>query len=221
MNNIVNLSFPIQGNELPADHNHLLLASLCRNFPQLHRLENFSFNTIVGLGDRQGKIQLTGKSRLVLRLPVEAIATVYELAGQTLEIGGHSITLLNPQLQPLKPVTTLKARLVTIKGYTEPGPFMAAAYRQLETLGISANLGIPANQESQPKRLTLKIHKPNRTYTIIGFSVLVFDLNPDDSIKLQIEGLGGKRRLGCGVFFPTAPVSLEIGDTPDAETIAG
>ncbi|MCA6558614.1 MAG: type I-MYXAN CRISPR-associated protein Cas6/Cmx6, partial [Pseudanabaena sp. M114S2SP2A07QC] len=30
----------------------------------------------------------------------------------------------------------------------------------------------------------------------------VSGLSEEDSIKLQIFGLGGKRRMGCGVFVP-------------------
>jgi CRISPR/Cas system CSM-associated protein Csm4 (group 5 of RAMP superfamily) len=30
--------------------------------------------------------------------------------------------------------------------------------------------------------------------------VRVLGLSPDDSLKLQIHGLGGKRTMGCGIF---------------------
>lgn len=202
MNNIINLSFPVIGIELPADHNHRLCAAICNKFQHLHDLDGLAINTITGIPDKQGKIKLTHQSRLLLRLPVEAIAQVYLLAGQTLNVGGYSIQLGNPELHTLKPVDTLKARLVTIKGYTEPELFLSAAHRQLQKLNINANVGILANEKEEPKRLTLKI----RNYTIVGFSVVVSDLSPDDSIKLQVHGLGGKRRMGCGVFYPTSVV---------------
>lgn len=206
MNNIINLVFPVKGNILYADHNHKLLGCLSQKIPQIHNLEGLAINTISGVPDKQGKISLTANSRLYLRLPVEAIALVYPLAGQTLTLGEYQIKLGNPELQTIKGVESLKARLVTIKGYTEPASFLEAAYRQLQALGIQANIGIPANDEGSPKRLTLKINKPNRSYTIVGFSVVVSDLSEEDSIKLQIHGLGGKRRLGCGVFYPNIRV---------------
>jgi CRISPR-associated protein Cas6 len=202
MHNFVNLSFPVMGAELPADHNYRLYAAISRQFPQLHQLDGLAVNTISGIPNKQGKIRVTPSSRLLLRLPVEAIAQVYPLAGKTLDVGGYPIQLGNPELQTLKPVDSLKARLVTIKGYSEPAPFLEAAYRQLQALGINANIGIPANKKGEPKRLTLKI----KSYTVVGFSVVVSDLAPDDSIKLQVYGLGGKRRLGCGVFYLAVPV---------------
>jgi CRISPR-associated endonuclease/helicase Cas3 len=221
MNNIINLVFPVRGTILHADHNHRLLASLSEKIPQLHQLEKLAINTISGIPDKQGKITLTSGSRLYLRLPVEAIALVYSLAGQTLNIGGYEIKLGNPELQTLQPANSLKARLVTIKGYTEPASFLEAAYRQLQALEIEANIGIPANEEGEPKRLTLKITKPDRNYTIVGFSVIVSDLSEEDSIKLQIQGLGGKRRLGCGVFYPNIRVKrYQGGQRHAAEAIS-
>lgn len=202
MNNIIDLVYKVYGNQIPSDHNHRLLGALSRKLPAIHNLKHLSINTIAGIPDKKGKIQLTPQSKLRLRLPVEAIAHVYQLADEELTIGEHTIKLGNPQLQTLQPIDTLEARLVTIKGYTEPQSFLEAAQRQLQALQINANIGIPANEEGEPKRLTLKIKK----YTIVGFSVVVSDLNPDDSIKLQVHGLGGKRRLGCGVFCPKVPV---------------
>ncbi|MEB3215379.1 MAG: type I-MYXAN CRISPR-associated protein Cas6/Cmx6 [Nostocales cyanobacterium 94392] len=217
MNNFIDLSFPVYGTELYADHNHRLLAGISQKFPTLHDLKELSINTITGIPDRKGKIRLTRNSKLYLRLPVEAIAHVYMLAGEKLEIGEYTIELGNPELQTLKPIDTLRARLVTIKGYQEPEEFLIAAERQLQALGISANIGIPANDKREPKRLTLKIQK----YTIVGFSVVVSDLNPDDSIKLQIHGLGGKRRLGCGVFYPNIPISRALkGNINERETVS-
>ncbi len=207
MPNFVNLSFPVFGKELPADHNHRLYGAICKELPQLHEMEGLAINTISGIPNKQGKITLTQKSRLILRLPVEAIALVYLLADKTLNIGGNKIQLGNPELQTLKAVEVLKARLVTIKGYKEAEAFLEAANGQLQNLGISANLGIPANDKGEPKRLTLKIKHGERQHIIVGFGVIVSDLNAEDSIKLQIHGLGGKRRLGCGVFYPNIPVN--------------
>jgi CRISPR-associated protein Cas6 len=221
MNNVINLSFPVKGTQLPADHNYRLYAALSQRFSELHDLKGLAINTISGIPDQQGKIILTKSSKLYIRFPVEAIALIYPLAGESLKIGDHIIELGNPELQTLQPIDTLKARLVTIKGYTEPSSFLEAVQRQLEALEIKANIGIPANKNGEPKRLTMKINKAQakRSYTIIGFSVVVSDLTSEDSIKLQIEGLGGKRRLGCGVFYPNIKVNHFQGEKSHAETV--
>ena len=38
---------------------------------------------------------------------------------------------------------------------------------------------------------------------IVGYSVRVSGLSAEESLALQEKGLGGKRRMGCGVFRPT------------------
>ena len=37
---------------------------------------------------------------------------------------------------------------------------------------------------------------------MIGYALRVFGLTAEESIRLQEEGLGGRRRMGCGVFLP-------------------
>jgi CRISPR-associated protein Cas6 len=212
-NNIVNLSFPVIGESLPADHNYQLYAALSKQIPQIHQLEGLAINTIPGIPDKKGKIALTRNSRLLIKLPVEAVARVYILAGQVLNVGGHSIQVGNPELQTLQPTDSLKARLVAIKGYTEPQSFLEAAQRQLQALNVNGNIGIPANEEGEPKRLTLKI----KNYHVVGFSVVVNQLSPNDSLKLQVYGLGGKQRLGCGFFHPVLPVARSGGETREKE----
>jgi CRISPR-associated endonuclease/helicase Cas3 len=65
-------------------------------------------------------------SRLRLRLAPEEIPLVLQLAGKGLDVGGHRLRLGVPQVRSLVSTPTLVARLVTIKGFTEPGPFLEA-----------------------------------------------------------------------------------------------
>jgi CRISPR-associated protein Cas6 len=37
---------------------------------------------------------------------------------------------------------------------------------------------------------------------VVCFPLLVHDLSPEESLRLQEEGLGGRRRMGGGVFLP-------------------
>lgn len=220
MNNIVDLAYPVKGTVLDADHNYFLYSAIAKEFPILHDLRDLAINTISGKPDREGNILIIPGSRLWMRLPVEQISHIYQLAGKRLRIGKHHIELGNPNLKPLQPVDSLKARIVTIKGYTEPIPFLEAVKRQLQALKINnGDLGIPANHEGVPKRLTIKIAKPDRTYSIVGYSVILSNLLPEDSLKLQCSGLGGKRRLGCGVFYPAIKTTQEKGGKKNDATI--
>ena len=37
---------------------------------------------------------------------------------------------------------------------------------------------------------------------IVGFSVVLHGLTPEGSLRMQAEGMGGDRGLGCGIFVP-------------------
>ncbi len=192
----VELSFPIRGRSLPADHGYGLYASLVHLFPTLREQSQLSILTIPGIPDKQGKIFLTEQSCLRIRVPVPKIPLVYPLAGKKVTIGNHEVHFGIPTVSVLRPVSTLKARIVTLKGYMEADFFLAAVRRQLDNLGIAGQLSIPLNRDRTLSRKTIKI----KHHTIVGFTTEVTGLNDEGSLKLQEYGLGGKRRMGCGVF---------------------
>ena len=69
--------------------------------------------------------------------------------------------------------------------------FLAAAKRQLAQLGISG-------QAYLCTRRTLRV----RDQQIVGFEMGVTQLTAEESLTLQEQGLGGRRKMGCGVFVP-------------------
>ncbi|NJK35261.1 MAG: type I-MYXAN CRISPR-associated protein Cas6/Cmx6 [Oscillatoriales cyanobacterium SM2_2_1] len=194
----IELCFSVTGQSLPADHGYGLYSAIAHLAPQVHEQEGISILTIAGIPDRQGKIFLTERSHLRMRLPYECMPMVYHLAGKQLSIGSHSIRLGIPQIFMLRPADRLRARIVTIKNHQEPESFLAAARSQLEALGIVGEAIMPLDVEGKPDRKTLKI----KTYSVVGFGLEVSGLSEEDSIKLQVFGLGGKHRMGCGVFVP-------------------
>jgi CRISPR-associated endonuclease/helicase Cas3 len=114
-----------------------------------------------------------------------------KLAGKRLEVDGHAIRLGAPQIHLLKPATTLYARIVTIKGFTEPEPFLDAVCRKLDELGVK---GEPICGE----RRVVKVGN----HTIVGFGLTMHELSDQCSLILQERGIGGRRRMGCGFFNP-------------------
>jgi CRISPR-associated protein Cas6 len=194
----VELSFRIIGETLPADHGYGLYSAITHICPAIHAQKWIGISTVSGEPDRQGKIHLFQGSQLRIRLPYEAdkIAHILPLAGQQLKIGNHVIELQIPQIFPLKPYDRLRSRLVTIKKFQEPEPFIEAVNRQMAAMNVRGNVSIPLDLSGQPSRKAIKIKK----YSIVGFSLSIDDLSDEDSIKLQSYGLGGKRRMGCGIF---------------------
>lgn len=194
----VELKFPVRGKYLPADHNYGLYAAFVHLIPELRQETRVSILTIPGFGDKEGKILLTEKSCLRIRLPISNIPLIYKLAGKRIFIGIHELQIGIPEVCVMRPAAKLKSRIVTIKGYTEPEAFLSVAQRHLNNLGISGEVSIPIDQNGKPSRKTIKIKK----HTIVGFTTEISGLSDEDSLRLQQWGIGGKRHMGCGFFVP-------------------
>lgn len=194
----VELSFPIYGTSLPADHGYGAFSALVRLIPEIRKQDDLSLLTVPGLGDKQGKILLTDRSTLRIRVPISKIPLVYPLAGKCIQVGQHQIQVGIPQTYTLRSAETLRARIVTIKGYTEPKAFIAAAQRQLDQLEITGEISIPCDRDGNLYRKTIKVQR----FTVVGFTTVVSSLNHEGSIRLQQFGIGGKRHMGCGFFQP-------------------
>ena len=192
------VSFPLQGQRLAADHAYALHAALTTRCPALHGADWLGVELISGVPWDKGQIVLPQRgAALRLRLPANRFGDVLPLAGQRLDLNGHTVRLGIPLARPLTPAPSVYARIVTIKGFTEPGPFLAAARRQLAEMNVAATLELPKDGTTRTRRIvTIKGRK------VVGFSVAAHGLSDEDSLKLQTLGLGGRRSMGCGLFNP-------------------
>jgi CRISPR-associated protein Cas6 len=208
---VLDLSFDLRGTTIPADHGYALYAAISRHLPWLHGDETAAIHPVRGhlVGGRQ--LALTRTSRLVLRLPVSSFPEAIRLAGRKLDVNGAALTVGVPTVHPLLLHPSLESRLVVIRGFTEAQSFLEAVARQLAERGIegSAELAPHVHQHSLEARDGSRDRFVRRTLRIrdkevVGFAVRVNGLSPEDSVKLQVLGLGGRRRFGCGVFVGTA-----------------
>lgn len=187
----VDLAFRLNGPAVPVDHGYALYAVLSRILPEIHEAKEIGVQPIRGIYNGNGKLQLSDSSRLALRLPDEAIRSYLKLAGKRLEVDEHPLSVGVPEVRALLPVVRLRARLVTIKGFLKEEDFLEAVKRQLQSLDITCEVLLG-------QRRTLRI----RDKQVVGFEVSVTGLTAEDSVKLQGSGLGGRRKMGCGVFVP-------------------
>jgi CRISPR-associated protein Cas6 len=209
MNNLqstITVQFPIQGNKLPADHGYPVYAAISQIKPELHETKWLGIELISGVPFDQGLIALPNRgANLRLRIPADKFGEVMLLAGKQLDIDGYKLRLGIPTARPLLPSPTLYARIVTFKNSLEVPRFLETANRDLLEKGITATLEIPKEAHSRHRRIiTIKGKK------IVGFSLIAHGLSDEDSLKLQSEGLGGRRSMGCGLFNPIRkPVDFE------------
>src|SRR5947209_2664379 len=133
--------FPAQGRQLPADHGHALYCAITGQLPALRDSSWLGIELLSGVRWREGIIVLpTRGASLRLRIPADRYGYVLPLAGRRLDIAGYPIHLGIPAAWPLQPARSLYASIVTIEDFNEPEPFLDAARRQLDALGLKADL---------------------------------------------------------------------------------
>lgn len=219
--NFLEIQFALRGKTLPADHGYSLYSALKNIVSKDSKniiLENSKIkdfppevilSTIPGVPDRQGLIYLNRSSRLRLRCPSEQASQWYRLfQNQVLDIRGHLIRLVQPRLCLLEPSPTLKARLVTFhlekwNIHDAPVYFLESCQKSLERLEIKGKAFIDSNSDGDLAVRSLSIKNKN----VMGFGVVVENLNDRDSLKLQCYGLGGRKHMGCGWFYPSSEVA--------------
>ncbi len=185
----IDLAFIIMGSRVPVDHGYALFAAVNRFVPELHDAMDIGLHPIRGRFDGNGCLVLSPTSRLIARVPADRIHELLKLSGKTLDVDGHRFRVGVPEVRTLRPAAALFARVVTIKGFMETEAFISAAKRQLETMGVTAALQLG-------ERRTFRI----KDKQVVGFELLVSELDAEHSIKLQEVGIGGRRRMGCGLF---------------------
>jgi len=188
----LDLEFPVfSTSAIAVDHGYHLYAGLSKALSTVHSENGIAVHPITGrqIGDRL--LQLMPWSTVKVRTPQERIGDLVGLAGKTVTIGHLQVRLGVPKVQGLEPATTLRSRLVTIKGFMDAEPFAQAIRRQLDALKISEKVILTIG-----KRRTIRI----RDKEVVGFEIILEGLTAIESITLQEQGLGGRRHMGCGVF---------------------
>ncbi len=188
----VELLFPLTGSDTVAvDHGHGLYGALKRCVPELEKLEGFGIHTLRGLPQGGRLLFLPSrKKQLRLRLSPEQIPVALGLAGRPIEVLGARFVLGAPQVHLLQPAGNLWARMVTLH-FENAGHESARAQLQKHLHDFSAT----ADWEIRRAR-TIRIHGKQ----VLGFEVLAGGLTPEESLRLQFEGIGGRRVFGCGIF---------------------
>lgn len=154
-------------------------------------------------------MKLTERSTLRLRVPSRMLADLMCLMGTTLEMDGDRVRLGNPQIEPLQATPRLFSPWVTLKEAEEPGVFVERLAQDFERMEISGSFGLvaPKNQGSKDGGKGSRVEYIRRTraikgHAIVGFALMVQDLSEEESLRLQAEGIGGRRHFGGGLFRP-------------------
>lgn len=185
----IELCFQVIGKNLPVDHGFALYSALSKILPVLHENADASLALIKGRYYGEGKLDISPSSELVLRVHQSSISKYTVLAGKKLNIMGHKILLGTYRIKLIIPQKNLWAKIVTTKNGQDFSRFEKEIARQLEDLKINSSPKIG-------KRKTFRIHKKQ----IVGYELHIQNLTDEQSIVLQEEGIGGRKKMGCGFF---------------------
>lgn len=196
MSQVIDLAFRLRGTELPVDHGYHLFSAVSKAVPHLHEASGWGVHPVRGTPLGNGALALSDSSRLVLRLPADRIPQAIPLAGKRLDVGDRTCHVGVPEIRSLRPAAHLFSRIVTIKGFEgQPGEFAEACGRQLVAMDVRKH------QVQVKKRRVMDV----KGYAVVGYSVRLSGLDEADSLRIQERGLGGKRKMGAGVFVPISP----------------
>ena len=193
-------SFAVDGKSIPIDHAQFLYGSICRILPEFHEHNSIGIFGINGKFNQTQtrRLELNCNSRLKIRLPLDRSRLAYKLAGKYLQLDQDKVYLHIPELELILPSPTLQTRIAIIKGFQDANSFANAAQYHLEKLSITGKVRMSARFDGQPRCRTIMIH----CRKIVGFAFKVDGLSDQDSLILQQEGIGGRRKYGCGLFTP-------------------
>jgi CRISPR-associated protein Cas6 len=185
--------FDLTGASLPAAYPFVLWAALTRHLPALQEDERISLVPL-RTAESEHRHLLTKRTKLRLRVPSNFSDTASALCGAELDLSGTPLVLGTSRVRPLQPHPTLHAQLVT--GDRDETRFMTQVRAQLDALSIDARMicGLASTLSDCQQHFS-------------GYSLVLHDLKPEASLRLQCAGMGEGRRFGCGVFVPYKAIS--------------
>ena len=199
---VVDVAFRIACPTLPLDHAHALSSALLKVLPWLEDEAYAGIHLIHGAASGNGwfrpedteneLLHLSRRTRMRLRVPRKRLQDTQALSGQSLDIEGHPLEVGNSDVSQLSSLPTLFSRYVITREDLDETQFLEAAAGQLKALDI------PCRKMLSGITHTMKL--PDGA--VFTRSLMVADLDPEQSVRLQQVGLGEGRTIGCGLFLP-------------------
>jgi CRISPR-associated protein Cas6 len=190
---MIDMVFEISGGTLPIAYPYTLWDELVRLAPQLADDENVGVIPLRMATSNEGML-LPKRAKLVLRLPHALADVVADLAQKQMRVAGSVIQLGSCKKRQILFYPTLHAHLVT--GADDEGTFVEEVESALAAMGVEAKLICGRHHTLTYGECAIK-----------GFSLVLHDLKPEDSLRVQFSGLGKERRFGCGIFVPYKVIS--------------
>jgi CRISPR-associated protein Cas6 len=199
---VVDLAYKFSCPTLPLDHAHALSGALLSELPWLADEPHAGVHLIHGAASGNGwyrpedpsteLLHLSRRSRMRLRVPSHRLDDARGLTGKSLNVDGHVIEVGESTVFKLSSLSTLFARYVIASVDRDENEFLEGAAEQLQALDIPCRKMLAG--------ITHTLNFPDDP--VFTRSLMVAELEPEQSVRLQQAGLGPGRSFGCGLFLP-------------------
>lgn len=202
VDDVVDLVFSIQCKCLPVDNVYALSEAVQKVLPWLHDESTAGMHSIHGAASGNGWIRpedpdallhLSRRTKFELRVPEHRVEDARALEGKTLNVAGYSVDVKAATVRPLSKITILFSRYLATDENTEnEEQIIEWVAQQLKLLGVT-----PRKMLCGTEHFIQAPEGPIRTR-----SLMLADLEIEESLIIQRNGLGPHRDLGCGLFVP-------------------
>ena len=200
---IMDVMFSLKCKTLPIEHAHVLSKAMHEALPWMASDERAGVHLIHVAESGNGWMRpedpenevlcLSRRTKMTLRLPKERIEeTKSILLNKTFDIDGHALTVGEGVNKPFVALPTLFCRYVVTDKNHDEMEFMHWAVDRLKEMNI------PVKKMMAGKQNTFKTPEGS-VYTR---SLMVAELEEEQSVRLQQKGMGTHRTMGCGLFMP-------------------
>ena len=198
---IVDLVFRARCPTLPVDHAKDLYQEVIKFLPWIKTESAAAIHTLHGAESGNGWmrpdeedsiIHLSKRARFIVRLPAEKIEAAHVLENKTLRLGDCDLQLGAAHTRLLSRETTLFARHIAFDSPLEEDDFLETVAAMLLKQNIKVTRIMSGRQHAMS----------GMDGKLFCRSLMIDDLNFDDSIHLQQHGIGEHKMVGCGIFLP-------------------
>lgn len=191
----VDVVFGLEGTCLPAEHAEALARAVAAWLPWLADEPAAGIHPLRTAPTTGGMVLLARRARLVLRVPGAHAEASLALAGRRLDVG-EGLATSGGEIRELTPSPTVYAGRV-VSAAADETAFRDEIAGWLDASGIRGEF----------------ISGRPRPYAAGGAAarargLALHGLSPAASIRVQGEGYGPHRRLGCGLFVPHKAIAV-------------
>ena len=201
-NEVLDLQFKLKCSTLPLDHAWSLCSALKAAAPWIETSRHTAIHLIHGAESGNGwmrpddaenaVLHLSRRARFTLRLHRDQLPRAEQLVNLELDIDGHSLRSGEFKKHLLLPQATVFARHVVTREEISEEEFLQALAPIIQAKGITIRKMMGGRRH--------RFKTPDGYLT--ARSLMISDLDREESILLQRQGIGEHQLLGMGIFLP-------------------